>query len=75
MGKDHFQACVHVLEPSLDFGLGQLSFSQAGGLGGGSGFGLSSIKDLLGQTPRLCVRALAGGLARRLTRLRPANLA
>lgn len=75
MGKDYFQARIHVLEPGLDFGLGQLSFSQAGGLGGGSGFGCGSIEDLLGQTPRLCVRALPGGLARRLTRLAPANLA
>ena len=75
MGKDHFQARIHVLEPSLDFGLGQLSFSQAGRLGGGSGFGRSRIQDLLGQTLRLCVRALAGGLARRLTRLGSANLA
>ena len=75
MGKDHFQARIHVLEPSLDFGLGQLSFGQSGSLGGGSGFGRSRIEDLLGQTPRLCLRALVGGLARGLTRLRPANLA
>jgi hypothetical protein len=44
MGKDHFQARIHVLEPGLDFGFGQLSFSQ----GGGSGFGRSRIEDLLG---------------------------
>jgi hypothetical protein len=55
--------------------LGQLSFSQGGCLGCGSGFGRSRIEDFLDQMPRLCVRALVGGLARRLTRPRPANLA
>lgn len=75
MGKDYFQARIHVLEPGLDFGFGQVSFSQAGGLGCRSGSGRSSIEDLLGQALRLCVRALTGGLARGLTRLRPANLA
>ena len=75
MGKDHFQARIHVLEPGLDFVLGQLSFSQAGGLGGGNSFGRSSIEDLFGETARLYLWALAGGLPRRLARLRPANLA
>jgi hypothetical protein len=75
MGKDHFQARIHVFDPGLYFGLGQLSFSQAGGLGGGSGFGRSPIQDLLGQTPSLCIRVLAGGFAFSLTPLRSANLA
>ncbi len=75
MGEDHLQAPIHVFEPGLDLGLGQLSFSQAGGLRGGSGFGRSGIEDVLSQTPMFCARTLAGSLAGRLTRLRPANLA
>ncbi len=53
MGEDHLQARLHVFEPDLDFGLGQLSFSQAGGLCGGSGFGRGGIQNVLGQAPGL----------------------
>ena len=75
MGEDHFQARIHVLEPGLDFGLGQLSFSQAGGLCGGSGFGRSGIQNFFGQAPGLRPGCGVGGGPRRVTGLRPANLA
>ena len=75
MGKDHLQTPIHVFEPGVDFGLGQLSFGQAGGLGGGSGLGRSAIQNVLGQAPGLCRGCCAGGGPRRVTDLRPANLA
>ena len=53
MGKDHLQARIHVFEPGLDLGLGQLGFGQAGGLRGGGGFGRSGIQDGFGQAPAL----------------------
>jgi hypothetical protein len=37
----------------LEFGLGQLSFSQGRCLCGGSGFGRSGIQDGLGEPPVL----------------------
>lgn len=51
MGEDHLQARLHVFDPGLDFGLGQVSFSQAGCLCGRSGFGRSGIQDFFGQAP------------------------
>jgi hypothetical protein len=53
MGEDHRQARVHVFEPGLDFGLGQLGLGQGGGLGRRCGFGRSGIQDGLGEAPIL----------------------
>ena len=75
MGEDYLQALIHVFEPGLDLGLGQVSFSQAGCLCGSSGFGRSSIQNVLGQTLGLRLGCCLGGRPRRVTGLRSANLA
>ena len=75
MGEDHLQARLHVLEPGLDFGLGQVSCSQAGGLCDRGGFGRSGIQNGLGQASGLRLGCGVVGSPRRLTGLRPANLA
>jgi hypothetical protein len=48
MGEDHLQTPIHVFEPGLDLGLGQVSFSQGGRLCGGGGFGRSGLQDFFG---------------------------
>ncbi len=53
--KDHLQPRVHVLEPGLDFGLGQLRFAQGLGLGGNRSLGRNRVQDTLGEVP-VCVR-------------------
>jgi hypothetical protein len=75
MGEDHLQAPIHIFEPGLDLGLGQGGFSQACGLCGSGGFGRSAIQNVLSQAPSLCLGCCAGGGPRRVTGLRPANLA
>jgi hypothetical protein len=51
VSEDDVQACVHVFEPSLEFGIRKLSFSNACGLGSRSGSGQSRIHDVFGYAP------------------------
>ena len=75
VGEDHLQARVHVFEPGLDLGLGQVSLRQAGGLCGRRSFGRGGRQDFLREAPGLRLGCGVGGQPRRLTGLRPANRA
>src|SRR5437870_4204888 len=64
---DELQTRVHVLAPSLDFGVSQAGSSDSGGGGGGRRFQCSLRDDLVSQTLALLLRALTGLASANLT--------
>jgi hypothetical protein len=64
MGEDHLQPRIHVFEPGLNLGLGQLRLGQGFGLRGGGSLGCRGIQNRFGEAPTFLRQRGAGGHSR-----------